>query len=103
MIVSVGDLITNGSSAGKVLARVARDPNWKCAGVKIANVALDQFGGNVGMTQVIPDYLLGSWRRIVVGEPTPVLGSGGALVETFQWSPNYARLRRIVTRAEAAA
>lgn len=96
---SIGDLITNGSQAGKVQAQVARDPQWNSAGVRIANIALERFGGNAGMTQFVPDHLLGSWRKIVVGQAYPVTGTAGRVTETFNWSADYGQLRRDVAAA----
>ena len=61
---SRGDLVTNGSSAGRLRERIARDPRWKVAGWRIENVAMEQFGGNSGMTAFVPDYLLGNWKLV---------------------------------------
>ena len=99
----VGDLITNGASAGRVIARVAHDPHWKTAGVRVANIALGPFGGNVGQTSFVPDYRSASWRRIVVGETNPVVGTNGAVTESYRWSADYSYLLRDVARADAAA
>lgn len=60
----IGDLITNGSSAGAVQQRVTRDPLWKVSGVVIENVALERFGGYPGNTSFVPDYLASSWRLL---------------------------------------
>jgi hypothetical protein len=93
----IGDLITNGSSAGKVLELVDRDPDWKTAGVRVHNIPLEQFGGNAGMSSFVADHQLGGWR-IVPMEWVPV--TGGSLEERYEWAPNYSRLQRQVRRIE---
>ncbi len=94
----IGALITNGSQAGKVQEIVARDPHWKTGGVRISNIAMERFGGNAGMTSFVPSYLLGSWRAIVIGQSYPVVGTAGAVTETFNWSADYSHIRRDVAR-----
>lgn len=80
----IGDVITNGSSAGRVVERVAdKDPRWKALGVRIENIPLKTFGGNVGMTSFVPDYLLNSWHRVPF-DWTPVTGTG--LEERYVWT-----------------
>lgn len=92
-----GDLITNGSEAGRVLERVARDSRWQSPGVRIMNIGLEVFGGNVGMSSFVPDYLLSSWRP-VPHDWEPVIG--GELEERYVWVAGYTRLRREVRRAK---
>lgn len=84
-----GDLITNGSQAGDV---IGPDPK----GLKIANIALNSpYGGNAGMTQVLPLYVLGSWSKVTVGEWFGVLGAP-TLRQRYVWSPDYSHLVREV-------
>lgn len=94
----IGDLITNGTSAGKVLELVDRDPRWKTSGVRVMNIGLEKFGSNVGYSSFKPDYLLSSWR-IVPEDWAPVVG--GDLEERYVWTAGYSRLQRELRRAEA--
>lgn len=87
----IGDYITNGSSAGRVVEIVERDPRWKCPALRLANVGLEEFGGNVGMTDAVPDYLLTGWYPIPF-EWSPVIG--GKLQERYVWTAGYTRLAR---------
>jgi hypothetical protein len=88
-----GDVITNGMSAGEVIEIVDEpDADWKTGGVRIRNVSLEAFGGNVGYASFVPDYLLSSWR-LVSFEWTPVLGSRD-LQERFAWSGDHGHLYR---------
>jgi hypothetical protein len=94
-----GMLITNGTSALELTHRVDRDPRWKVAGWRGYCIGLEQYGGNVGYTEFVPDYLLGSWRPMPL-EWTPV--AGGGLEERYvrrEGSPG--RMRREVRRAGA--
>lgn len=89
----IGDYITNGSSAGRVIEIVDRDPRWHCPALKLSNVGLEAFGGNVGMASSVPDYLLSGWRRIPF-EWTP--NPGGQTEERYVWRDNWRRLEREV-------
>jgi hypothetical protein len=91
-----GDIITNGSSAGVVLALVAKDPIWKVPGVRVINVGLEQFNGNVGHTSFVPDYLLCGWRVLPV-EWAPVIG--GSLEERYVAASCGTRYSREVRKA----
>lgn len=91
-----GDLITNGSSAGTVLALVQRDPTWKCAGYRVMNVGMGPFDGNVGMSSFVADYLANGWH-IVPMDWTPI---PGGLEERYVWSRGYRWLEREVRKAE---
>jgi hypothetical protein len=95
-----GDLITNGMSAGTVIAHVGRDPFYKAPGYEIWNVSLEAFGGNVGLKGFVPDYLASSWRKIEPGEWTPVLGSTN-LHERYVWVKHGLRLTRELRKVEA--
>lgn len=88
----VGDIITNGTSAGEVLKRVDRDPHWKVPGWSIRNIGLTQFGGNRGYTSVIPDYLAASWRVVIPGQWYP--SDGGGLESRYVWAPGYLHLQK---------
>lgn len=96
---TVGDLITNGSSAGCVREHVARHPTWKTSGVLIENVSLERFNGNVGMTDFVPEYLLSSWRLVPL-EWSKVVG--GDLEERYVWASTAegGGLRRELREAE---
>jgi hypothetical protein len=87
----IGAFITNGSSAGRVVEIVEKDPRWGRPALRLANIGLEEFGGNVGMTDAIPDYLLSGWRRIPF-EWSPV--TGGRLEERYVWRAGYTRLDR---------
>jgi hypothetical protein len=93
--VQVGSTITNGSSALRVQERVAKDPRWKVAGWRGANVSLEEFGGNTGQTSFVPDHLLSSWRQVPF-EWTPVVG--GSLEERYVWAAGCRWLQREVRR-----
>lgn len=95
MTFALNDVITNGSSAGKVIEIVKRDPTWKCAGVRVMNIGLETFGGNVGFASFVPDYL--SWK-LVSFEWAPVIGGG--LEERYVWTAGGKRLAREVRRIE---
>ena len=88
---TVNDYITNGSSAGRVIEVIERDARWGCPAVRIANIGLEMYGGNVGMSSTVPDYLLSGWSRIPF-EWAPVTGRG--LEERYVWRDNYRRLER---------
>jgi hypothetical protein len=90
---TIGDYITNGSSAGRVVEIVERDPRWKRPALRLANIGTEEFGGNVGMSDAVPDYLLSGWRKIPF-EWTPVVG--GQLQERYVWAAGYTRLAREV-------
>lgn len=95
---NVGTYITNGASAGRVTELVERDPRWKTDGVRVSNIGLELFGGNVGQTSFVPGYLLGSWAEIPF-EWAPVKGSDD-LVERYVWRDNWRRLEREVQRRD---
>jgi hypothetical protein len=57
----INDIITNGTSAGRVIEHVAKDPSWKVPGVRVANIGMGQFGGLPGYSSFVPDYLLYVW------------------------------------------
>jgi len=90
---AMGDLITNGSSAGRVLAYEC-DQRWRADGYRIQNVALEGFGGNVGFKSFVPDYLVGSWRALPT-DWSPVVGGG--LEERYVQTSN-GRYRRELRR-----
>jgi hypothetical protein len=84
---NVTQVITNGASAGRVVEIITgRNP-----GVRVQNIALEEFGGNVGLTQFVEDHLLGSWRPVPF-EWSPVVG--GSLQERYVWTAGYRGLRR---------
>lgn len=91
--VQVGSTITNGSSALRITERVERDPRWGTPSWRGLCIPLEAFGGNAGMSDTVPDYLLGSWRHVPF-EWTPV--TGGALEERYVWTPDWRRLQREV-------
>lgn len=91
-----GVLVTNGASALRLTERVARDPQWRVAGWRGENVALERHGGNVGMTSFVPDYLLTSWR-VIPFEWSPLIGG---MEERYTWTPDYSRLQRELRRSE---
>lgn len=91
--VQVGSTITNGSSALRINRRIERDPRWGTPSWEGISVSLEEFGGMNGMTDTVPDYLLGSWRHLPF-EWTPVVG--GALEERYVWAPSWRWLQREV-------
>lgn len=91
--VQPGATITNGSSALRVTAREEHSSRWSGPAWRGLCVPLEQFGGNAGMSDTVPDYLLGSWRHVPF-EWEPVVG--GKLEERFVWSPTYRWLQREV-------
>lgn len=95
--VQVGSTITNGSSALRITERVERDPRWGTPSWRGLCVPLEAFGGNAGMTDTVPDYLLGSWRHVPF-EWAPV--TGGGLEERYVWSRGYRYLQREIRRIE---
>jgi len=94
--VQPGATITNGSSALRITERVEKDPRWGGPAWRGMCVPLEAFGGNAGMSDTVPDYLLGSWRHVPF-EWSPVVGGG--LEERYVWTPDYRRLQREVRRA----
>lgn len=88
---TVNDYITNGSSAGRVIEVIEKDTRWGCPAVRIQNIGTEAFGGNVGMSSTVPDYLLSGWSRIPF-EWAPV--TGGKLEERYVWTAGYTRLER---------
>ena len=95
---TVNDYITNGSSAGRVIEVIEKDTRWGCPAVRLSNIGLEQYGGNVGMSSTVPDYLLSGWSRIPF-EWAPVRGSDD-LVERYVWRDNWRRLEREVSRRD---
>jgi hypothetical protein len=93
--VQVGSTITNGSSALQITERVERDTRWGTPSWRGMCIPLEAFGGNLGMTDTVPDYLLGSWRHVPF-EWRPV--TGGGLEERYVWTPDWRRLQREVRR-----
>lgn len=93
--VQVGSTITNGSSALRITERVERDRRWGTPSWKGLSIPLEEFGGNPGTTDTVPDYLLGSWRHVPF-EWAPVVGGG--LEERYVWSADWRRLQREVRR-----
>lgn len=90
----VDDVITNGSSAGKVIEiMTGQDPRWRTPGVRLVNISLEQFGGMPGCSSFVPDYLLSGWR-LVPFEWTALVG--GKAEERYVWSKDYRRLQREV-------
>lgn len=89
---ALGDLITNGGDAGEVIEIVARDPAWKVSGVRVRKLRTEEFGGNVGMSEFVADYL--GWR-IAPQEWTPI---PGGLEERWAWTPGYGMFRREVRK-----
>lgn len=66
--------------------------------VKICNVRLNSpFGGNAGMSQVLPASIAASWSVVTVGEAFPVVGAPG-LTQAYVWSADYSHLVRQVER-----
>lgn len=95
----INNIITNGSSAGKVVEHVEHDLGWKVSGVRIQNISLEAFGGNVGMTSFVPDYLASSWRKVPF-EWTPIVGTAvDPLEERYVWSKDYRHISREIRRA----
>lgn len=92
--VKAGDLITNGSSAGRVIECITKDARWGVPAVRIENIGLERFGGNQGMSSTVPDYLLRSGWRIVPQDWTPVIGGG--LEERYVWASSWTHLQREV-------
>lgn len=91
--VQVGSTITNGSSALRITERVDKDPRWGTPSWRGLCIALEEFGGNTGTTDTVPDYLLGSWSHVPF-EWRPV--TGGDLEERYVWTPDWRRLQREV-------
>lgn len=96
LAVQVGSTIMNGSSAMRVTERVDRDGSWGTPGWRGLNIALEQFGGNTGMTSFVPDYLVSGWRHVPF-EWTPCVGA--AVEERYVWSADFSRLVREVRRS----
>lgn len=91
--VQVGSTITNGSSALRVTERVEKDPRWGTSGWRGMCIPLEQFGGNAGMTDFVPDYLLSSWHHV----PFEWAECPGRQVEErYVWETRYRWLQREV-------
>lgn len=93
----MGSIITDGSSALRVIERVEKDPRWGTPSWRGLNISLEQFGGNTGTTSTVADYLLGSWRHVPF-EWSPV--TGGGLEERYVWTADWRQLQRQVRRIE---
>lgn len=93
--VQVGSTITNGSSALRITERVERDSRWGTPSWRGMCIPLEEFGGNPGTTDTVPDYLLGSWAPVPF-EWRPVIGGG--LEERYVWRSGWRRLQREVRR-----
>ena len=95
--VQVGSTITNGSSALRITERVDKDPRWGTPSWRGLCIPLEAFGGNAGMTDTVPDYLLGSWSHVPF-EWRPV--TGGHLEERYVWTADWRRLDRQVRQIQ---
>lgn len=93
--IQVGSTLTNGQSALRITARVEKDARWGTAGWRGTCIPLEQFGGNAGLSDFIPDYLLSGWRHVPF-EWAPV--TGGGVEERYVWAPGYRWLQREVRR-----
>lgn len=95
---AVGDLITNGSSAGKVLREETRHG---VPGLRVENIPLGEFGfgGNRGRSQHIPDHVLRGWR-LVSFEWSRL--PGGDLEAKYEWA-GLAAGGHLVRRVRVAA
>jgi hypothetical protein len=93
MDVQVGSTITNGSSCIRVTERVARDARWRAPGWRGISIPLEQFGGNAGMSEFVPDYLLSGWYHVPFEWRTCI---GGSTEERYVWAPGWRRLQREV-------
>jgi hypothetical protein len=89
----IGDIITNGLDAGKVTEIVTSDRQWKTPGVRLMKIRTETFGGNVGMTEFVADYL--SWRLA----PLEWASITGGLQERWAWTADHAMLCREVRKA----
>lgn len=95
--IQAGSTITDGSSALRVTERVQRDSRWNAPGWRGMCIPMDQFGGNAGTSDFVPDYLAASWRHVPF-EWTPVVGGG--LEERYVWAGGYRWLQREVRKIE---
>jgi hypothetical protein len=93
MDVQVGSTITNGSSCIRVTERVARDSRWRTSGWRGISIPLEEFGGNPGTSEFVPDYLLTGWYHVPF-EWRAV--TGGELEERYVWAAGWRRLQREV-------
>jgi hypothetical protein len=97
--VQIGATITNGSSALRITERVEHDRRWGCPSWLGMCIPLEAFGGNAGMSDTVPDYLIGKdplaggWHHVPF-EWSPVVGGG--LEERYVWADNWRRLQREV-------
>lgn len=93
MDVQVGSTITNGSSCIRVTERVARDARWRCPGWRGISIPLEEFGGNAGMSEFVPDYLLSGWYHVPFEwRELP----GASMEERYVWRKGWRRLQREV-------
>ena len=97
--VQVGSTITNGSSALRLTERVEKDARWGTPGWRGTCIPLEPFGGNAGMSDFIPDYLVRNWRYLPF-EWSPIIGG---LEERYVWSADWRWLQREVRRAQVPA
>jgi hypothetical protein len=95
--IQVGSTITNGSSALRITERAEKDPAWGTPGWRGICIPLEQYGGNRGMTEFIPDYLARNWQHVPF-EWRPVVGGG--VEERYVWAAGYRWLQREVRRIE---
>jgi hypothetical protein len=93
MEIQVGSTVMNGSSALRITEKVARDARWRCSGWRGLCIPLEEFGGNPGMTDFLPDYLATSWRHVPF-EWT--VCPGVSTEERYVWSKDWRRLQREV-------
>jgi hypothetical protein len=91
--VQVGSTITNGSSCIRVTERVARDSRWRTSGWRGISIPLEEFGGNPGTSEFVPDYLLTGWYHVPFEWRAVV---GGELEERYVWAAGWRRLQREV-------
>jgi hypothetical protein len=93
--VQVGSTITNGSSALRVTERVKKDARWGTPGWRGMCIPLERFGGNAGMSDFVPDYLLIGWYHVPFEWRACV---GGQVEERYVWADSWRRLQREVRR-----
>jgi len=65
--IQVGSTITNSSSALRIIERIGKDVRWEVSGWRGICIPLEQFGGNPGMIEFVPDYLVSSWWHVPFG------------------------------------
>jgi hypothetical protein len=95
--VQVGSTVTNGSSALRITERVEKDARWGTSGWRGICIPLEQFGGNPGMSDFIPDYLVSNWHHVPF-EWEPLVGGG--VEHRYVWSSDWRWLQHEVRRAQ---